>query len=97
MVARIVQAIGTALLLPVMFNTILLIFRVGKRSSAMVLMERVIMFAPNASAIILYYLTWHNIFKEAYFCNDRNLPGKGRFLCIYKLKRRRFLFEMGFS
>ena len=66
MVARIVQAIGTALLLPVMFNTILLIFRVEKRGSAMGLMELIIMFAPaiapNASGIILYYLTWHNIF-----------------------------------
>ena len=46
MAARIVQAIGTALLLPVMFNTILLIFRVGKRSSAMGLMDLVIMFVP---------------------------------------------------
>ena len=66
MAARIVQAIGTAILLPVMFNTILLIFPVEKRGSAMGLMGLVIMFAPaiapTASGIILEYLTWHYIF-----------------------------------
>ncbi len=66
LVARIVQAIGTAILLPVMFNTILLIFPIEKRGSAMGLMGLVIMFAPaigpTVSGIILEYLTWHYIF-----------------------------------
>ncbi len=66
LVARVIQAIGTAVLLPVMFNTILLIFPVEKRGSAMGLMGLVIMFAPaiapTASGVILEYLTWHYIF-----------------------------------
>ncbi|MBA5770886.1 MFS transporter, partial [Escherichia coli] len=35
MIGRVVQAVGTALLLPLMFNTILLIFPEHKRGSAM--------------------------------------------------------------
>ncbi|MER1986928.1 MAG: MDR family MFS transporter [Solibacillus sp.] len=66
LIARIVQAIGTAILLPVMFNTVLLIFPIEKRGSAMGLMGLVIMFAPaispTASGIILQYFTWHYIF-----------------------------------
>jgi len=66
LIARIIQAIGTAILLPVMFNTILMIFPIEKRGSAMGLMGLVIMFAPaispTASGIILEYFTWHYIF-----------------------------------
>ena len=45
-VARVIQAIGTGLLLPLMFNTILLIFPIHKRGATMGLMGLVIMFAP---------------------------------------------------
>lgn len=66
LIARVVQAIGTAILLPVMFNTVLLIFPIEKRGSAMGIMGLVILFAPaispTASGIILQYLTWHYIF-----------------------------------
>ena len=66
LIARIVQAVGTAILLPLMFNTVLLIFPVEKRGSAMGIMGLVIMFAPaispTVSGIILEYLTWHWIF-----------------------------------
>lgn len=66
LIARIIQAIGTAILLPVMFNTILMIFPIEKRGSAMGLMGLVILFAPaispTASGIILEYFTWHYIF-----------------------------------
>ena len=46
MVARVVQAIGTALMLPLMFNTILLIVPPHKRGKIMGLLGLVIMFAP---------------------------------------------------
>lgn len=69
LIARIVQAVGTAILLPVMFNTVLLIFPIEKRGSAMGLMGLVIMFAPaiapTTSGIILQYFTWHFIFWVA--------------------------------
>ncbi len=66
MIARLLQAVGTALLLPLMFNTILVIFPVEKRGSAMGLIGLVIMFAPAAgpaiSGLILASLSWHFIF-----------------------------------
>ncbi len=66
MVARVLQAVGTALLLPLMFNTILVIFPIEKRGSAMGLIGLVIMFAPASgpaiSGLILANLTWHWIF-----------------------------------
>ncbi|MEW4369602.1 DHA2 family efflux MFS transporter permease subunit [Paenibacillus kandeliae] len=66
MIARLLQAVGTALLLPLMFNTILVIFPVEKRGSAMGLIGLVIMFAPASgpaiSGLILANLTWHWIF-----------------------------------
>lgn len=66
MVARIFQAIGTALLLPLMFNTILLIIPPEKRGGAMGMVGLVIMFAPAVgptfSGLILEDLTWHWIF-----------------------------------
>lgn len=66
MIARVVQAIGTALLLPLMFNTILLIIPPHKRGRIMGIIGLVIMFAPavgpTVSGIILNNLTWHWIF-----------------------------------
>ncbi|CBY59700.1 DHA2 family efflux MFS transporter permease subunit [Listeria monocytogenes] len=66
MIGRVVQAVGTALLLPLMFNTILLIFPEHKRGSAMGMIGLVIMFAPavgpTISGLILENLTWNWIF-----------------------------------
>lgn len=66
LVARIVQAVGTALLLPLMFNTILLIFPPEKRGGAMGMIGLVIMFAPaigpTISGLIIENLSWHWIF-----------------------------------
>lgn len=66
MIARVVQAIGTALLLPLMFNTILVIIPPHKRGRAMGIIGLVIMFAPavgpTVSGLILKTLTWHWIF-----------------------------------
>ncbi|NMO96556.1 DHA2 family efflux MFS transporter permease subunit [Paenibacillus lemnae] len=64
--ARVLQAVGTALLLPLMFNTILVIFPIEKRGAAMGLIGLVIMFAPASgptiSGLILANLSWHWIF-----------------------------------
>jgi DHA2 family lincomycin resistance protein-like MFS transporter len=66
MVARVIQAIATGLLLPLMFNTILLIYPIHKRGSIMGLMGLVIMFAPaigpTISGLIVEHLNWHWIF-----------------------------------
>lgn len=66
LLARVLQAIGTALLLPLMFNTILVIFPIEKRGAAMGLIGLVIMFAPasgpSISGLILANLSWHWIF-----------------------------------
>lgn len=66
MVARVVQAIGTALLLPLMFNTMLLIIPPHRRGRIMGVIGLVIMFAPavgpTISGIIINNLTWHWIF-----------------------------------
>ncbi|WP_226529454.1 DHA2 family efflux MFS transporter permease subunit [Metabacillus niabensis] len=66
MIARVVQAIGTALLLPLMFNTILMIVPPHKRGRIMGIIGLVIMFAPavgpTISGLILKSLSWHWIF-----------------------------------
>jgi len=66
LLARVIQAIGTGILLPLMFNTVLLIFPVHKRGATMGLMGLVIMFAPaigpTISGLIIEYLSWHWIF-----------------------------------
>ncbi|SDD01913.1 MFS transporter, DHA2 family, lincomycin resistance protein [Terribacillus halophilus] len=66
LIARIVQAVGTALLLPLMFNTILNIIPPHRRGKAMGLIGLVIMFAPavgpTVSGLIIDKLTWHWIF-----------------------------------
>ncbi|UNK20176.1 DHA2 family efflux MFS transporter permease subunit [Paenibacillus sp. N3/727] len=66
MFSRVIQAIGTGLLLPLMFNSILLIFPINKRGATMGLIGLVIMFAPavgpSVSGLILEKLTWHWIF-----------------------------------
>lgn len=64
--ARVVQAVGTALLLPLMFNTILLIIPAEKRGGAMGLIGLVIMVAPaigpTIAGLLIESLSWHWIF-----------------------------------
>lgn len=66
LVARVIQAIGTGLLLPLMTNVILVIFPPHKRGSVMGLMGLVIMFAPavgpTLSGFIVDHLGWQSIF-----------------------------------
>lgn len=66
MVARVLQALGMGLLLPLMFNTILVVYPPEKRGAAMGFVGLVIMFAPatgpTVAGILIEYLTWHYIF-----------------------------------
>lgn len=66
MVARVMQAAGMGLLLPLMFNTILVIYPPEKRGAAMGFVGLVIMFAPatgpTIGGLLIEYLTWHFIF-----------------------------------
>lgn len=66
MVARVIQAIGTGLLLPLMFNTILVIYPVHRRGAIMGLMGLVIVSAPaigpTISGLLIENLNWHWIF-----------------------------------
>jgi MFS transporter, DHA2 family, lincomycin resistance protein len=66
MLARVIQAVGTGLLLPLMFNTILVIYPIHKRGAIMGLMGLVIMFAPaigpTVSGLIIENLSWNWIF-----------------------------------
>lgn len=66
MLARILQAGGMGLLLPLMFNTVLVIFPQEKRGSAMGYIGLVLSFAPALgpaiSGMIIQYLSWHFIF-----------------------------------
>ncbi|MCP3030131.1 DHA2 family efflux MFS transporter permease subunit [Halobacillus sp. A1] len=63
---RLIQAVGTGLLIPIIFNTFLLIFPPERRGSVMGLVGLVIMFAPaigpTLSGIIVEYLGWRFLF-----------------------------------
>ncbi|MFD1953462.1 DHA2 family efflux MFS transporter permease subunit [Paenibacillus thailandensis] len=66
MTARVLQAVGMGLLLPLMFNTILVVYPPEKRGAAMGFVGLVIMFAPatgpTVAGLLIEYLTWHYIF-----------------------------------
>ncbi|KRG15705.1 multidrug MFS transporter [Virgibacillus soli] len=66
LMGRLVQALGTGLILPVMMTVVLLIFPVTKRGVVMGLMGLVITLAPalgpTLSGVIISSLGWHFIF-----------------------------------
>ncbi|MFJ8072255.1 DHA2 family efflux MFS transporter permease subunit [Peribacillus sp. NPDC096447] len=66
MFARVLQAIGMGLLLPLMFNTVLVIFPPEKRGGAMGYIGLVLSFAPAIgpaiSGMMIQYLSWNFIF-----------------------------------
>lgn len=66
MVARVLQAIGMGLLLPLLFNTVLVIYPPEKRGAAMGFVGLVIMFAPatgpTIGGLLIQYFTWQYIF-----------------------------------
>ncbi|WP_411843410.1 MDR family MFS transporter [Salinicoccus sp. HZC-1] len=63
---RFIQAIGTGMLMPIMFNVFLLIYPPHKRGKIMGIVGLVIMFAPalgpTLSGIIVEYLGWRFLF-----------------------------------
>lgn len=66
LIGRIIQAAGTGLLTPLLFNTVLVIFPLQKRGTAMGIVGLVLMFAPAIgpaiSGFIIQNLDWHWIF-----------------------------------
>lgn len=66
LVGRLIQAIGTGLLMPIIFNVFLLLYPPEKRGKIMGLVGLVFMFAPaigpTLSGIIVEYLGWRYLF-----------------------------------
>jgi MFS transporter, DHA2 family, lincomycin resistance protein len=66
MAARVLQAAGMGVLIPLMFNTILVVYPPEERGAAMGFVGLVIMFAPaigpTVAGLLIEYLTWHYIF-----------------------------------
>lgn len=63
---RLIQAVGTGLLMPILFNVFLLIYPPHKRGKIMGLLGLVIMFAPaigpTLSGVIVEFLGWRYLF-----------------------------------
>lgn len=63
---RLIQAVGTGLLMPIIFNVFLLIYPPNRRGKVMGLIGLVIMFAPaigpTLSGVIVEYLGWRYLF-----------------------------------
>ncbi|MEJ8776575.1 MDR family MFS transporter [Pseudogracilibacillus sp. ICA-222130] len=66
LVGRLTQAVGTGLLMPIIFNVFLLIYPPHKRGKIMGIVGLVIMFAPaigpSLSGVIVEYLGWRYLF-----------------------------------
>lgn len=66
LIGRIIQAAGTAIILPLMIQVVLLVYPMHKRGAAMGNIGLVIIFAPAISptvaGFVLSQLTWHYIF-----------------------------------
>ncbi|MCM3073624.1 MDR family MFS transporter [Staphylococcus equorum] len=66
LIGRFIQAIGTGMLLPIIFNVFLLIYPPSKRGKIMGIVGFIIMFAPTIgptlSGVIVEYLGWRFLF-----------------------------------
>lgn len=66
LIGRIIQAAGTGLLIPVMMNTILIVYPPDNRGAAMGMIGLVLMFGPaigpTLSGLIIDALSWHWLF-----------------------------------
>ena len=66
LVGRLIQAVGTGLLIPIIFNVFLLIYPPHRRGKIMGIIGLVIMFAPaigpTLSGVIVQYLGWRYLF-----------------------------------
>lgn len=63
---RVIQAVGTGLIIPLLFHSVLILFPPRKRGTAMGLVGLVLMFAPAlgpiSAGLIIDYFNWHMIF-----------------------------------
>lgn len=66
LIGRLMQAVGTGLLIPIVFNVFLLLFPPKRRGAIMGLMGLIFMFAPaigpTLSGVIVQYLGWRYLF-----------------------------------
>ncbi|WP_318614563.1 MDR family MFS transporter [Sporosarcina sp. YIM B06819] len=66
LLGRIIQAAGTAIILPVMMQVVLLVYPINKRGAAMGKIGLVIIFAPaigpTIAGLVIDQLSWHYIF-----------------------------------
>src|SRR5699024_4232622 len=66
MLGRVLQAIAMDVLLPLMFNTVMIIFTIEKRGSAMGTIGLVLSFAPAlgpaVSGVLIQFMSWRMIF-----------------------------------
>lgn len=66
LVGRIIQAIGTAIILPLLTQVVLMVYPISKRGAAMGKIGLVIVFSPaigpTIAGVVLSKLTWHYIF-----------------------------------
>ncbi len=66
LLGRITQAVGTAIILPVMMQVVLLVYPINKRGAAMGKIGLVIIFAPaigpTIAGLVIDQLSWHFIF-----------------------------------
>lgn len=66
LLGRIIQAAGTAIILPVMMQVVLLVYPINKRGAAMGKIGLVIIFAPaigpTIAGLVIDLLSWHFIF-----------------------------------
>lgn len=66
LIGRMIQAVGTGIILPLLFNTVLILFPPRKRGTAMGVVGLVMMFAPATGPIVMGLMidnfNWHVIF-----------------------------------
>lgn len=66
LIGRIIQAVGTAIILPLMMQVILMVYPMNQRGAAMGKIGLVIIFAPaigpTIAGFVMEHLTWHYIF-----------------------------------
>lgn len=67
LVARVVQASGTAIILPLMMNVILAVFPVEERGAAMGMMGLVITFAPAIGPTLSGWIVGHHSWRVLFF------------------------------
>ncbi len=69
---RVIQAIGTGLIVPLVFNTVLILIPPEKRGATMGMVTLVVMFAPTIAPVIMGflmgYVDWHWFFVLVLIC-----------------------------